>query len=54
MMEKLLYPTHQVCCIITGPSECGKSIILTSLILIIIDEYDKIYIYSPSLDQDLY
>ena len=53
-MEKFLYPTHPVRCIITGPSECGKSVFLTNLILNIINEYDKIYIYSPSLHQDLY
>ena len=53
-MEKILYPTHPIRCIITGPSECGKSVFLTNLILNIINEYDKIYIYSPSLHQDLY
>ena len=53
-MEKFLYPTHPVRCIITGPSECSKSVIPTNLILNIINEYDKIYIYSPSLHQDLY
>ena len=53
MMEKILYPNHPVRCIITGPSECGKSVFLTNLILNIINEYDKIYIYSPSLHQDL-
>ena len=53
-MEKILYPTHPVRCIITGPSECGKSVFLTNLILNIINEYDKIYIYSPSLHQELY
>ena len=53
-MEKFLYPYHPVRCIITGPSECGKSYFLTNLILNIINEYDKIYIYSPSLHQDLY
>ena len=53
-MEKFLYPTHPVRCIITGPSECGKSVFLTNLILNVINEYDKIYIYSPSLHQDLY
>ena len=53
-MEKILYPNHPVRCIITGPSECGKSFFLTNLILKIINEYDKIYIYSPSLHQDLY
>ena len=54
MMEKFLYPTHPVICIITGPSECGKSIFLTNLISMIINDYDEIYIYSPCLHQDLY
>ena len=53
-MEKFLYPNHPVRCIITGPSKCGKSVFLTNLILNIINDYDKIYIYSPSLHQDLY
>ena len=52
-MEKYLYPTHPVRCIITRPSNVGKSVILTNLILIIKNEYDKKYIYSPSLHQDL-
>ena len=54
MKDKSLYPTHPVRCLITGPSECGKSAFLTKLILSIINEFDKIYIYSPSLHQDLY
>ena len=53
-MEKFLYPNHPVRCIITGPTNVGKSFFLTNLILNIINEYDKIYIYSPSLHQDLY
>ena len=53
-MEKILYPNHPVRCITTGPSECGESVFLTNLILKNINEYDKIYIYSPSLHQDLY
>ena len=53
-MEKILYPSHPCTVIITGPSECGKSVFLTNLFLNIINEYDKIYIYSPSLHQDLY
>ena len=32
-MEKFLYPTHPVCCIITGPPECGKSVFRINLIL---------------------
>ena len=53
-MDKILYLNHPVRCIITGLSECGKSVFLTNLILNINNEYDKIYIYSPSLHQDLY
>ena len=53
-MEKILYPSHPCRCIITGPSNTGKSVFLTNIILNIINEYDKIYIYSPSLHQDLY
>ena len=50
-MEKFLYPTHSVRCLITGPSECGKSVTLTNLFLNIINEDGEIYIYSPSLHQ---
>ena len=53
-MEKFLYPKHPVRCIIAEPSERGKSVFLAILILNIINEYDKIYIYSPSFHQDLY
>ena len=53
-MEKILYPQHPVRCIITGPSECDKSVFLTNLFLNIFNEYNKIYIYPPSLHQDLY
>ena len=53
-MDNYLSPNHPVRSIITGPSECGKSVLLTNLILKIINEYEKIYIYSPSLHQDLY
>ena len=53
-MDKFLYPNHPLRCIITGPSNVGKTFFLTNIILNIINEYDKIYIYSPSLHQDLY
>ena len=53
-MEKILYPNHPFRCILTGPSQCGKSIYLTNLILDTINVYDKIYIYSPKLHQDFY
>ena len=53
-MDKFSYPNHPVRCIITGPNDCGKSVFLTKLVLNNINEYDKKYIYSPSLHQDLY
>ena len=53
-MEKILYPNHPVRCIITAGSCSGKSVILKNLILNIINEYNKIYISSPSVHQDLY
>ena len=40
-MEKYLYPTHPVRCIITGPSSSGKSVFETNLILNIINEFEK-------------
>ena len=52
--DKILYSNHPVTCIITGPSECGKSLFLTNLTLNNFNEYKKIYICSPSLHQDLY
>ena len=53
-MEKLLYPTHPVHSIITGPSNVGKPVLLTNFISNNINDCDKIYIYSPSLHQGLY
>ena len=53
-MEKILYPNHPVRCILRGPSECGKSRFLINLILNVINEYNKIYICSPSLHQELF
>ena len=53
-MEKLLQPQHPLRCLLCGPSNVGKSVFLTNIILNIINESDKIYIYSPSLHQDLY
>ena len=43
-MVKFLYPNQPVKCIITGPSECGKSVFLTNLILKIFNENGKTYI----------
>ena len=53
-MEKILYPSHPLRCIITGPSCVGKSYFLTNSILNIINDYDKLYVYSPSLHQEIY
>ena len=53
-MEKFFHPTHPVRCIINGPSCSGKSVFLTNLFSKTINEDNKIYIYSPSLHQDLY
>ena len=53
-MEKILYPSHPCRCIISGRSNVGKTYFLTNIILNIINEYNKKYIYSPSLHQDLY
>ena len=53
-MEDFLYPIHPIRCIITTPSECGKSVFLTNLILKNLNEQYKVFFYSPSLHQDLY
>ena len=53
-IDKILDPSYPVRCIITAPRECGKSVFLTNLILNILNEFDKIYIYSQNLHQDLY
>ena len=52
-MEKIFQPPLPVRCIITGPSNAGKSVFLTNLVLIIINEYDKVNIFSPSRHQGL-
>ena len=55
-MEKILYPypTHPVRCIITWPTKRGKTGFLANFNENFINEIEKIYIYSPSLHQDLY
>ena len=53
-IQKILSPNLTIRCTITGPSECGKSVFLTNLILNIDNEYDKLYIYSPSVHQALF
>ena len=47
-------PLPKSSCSLYHNSDCGKSVFLKNSILEIIKEYDKIYIYSPSLHQDLY
>ena len=48
-IEKYLYSNNSVRCIITGPSNVGKSVFLTNLILNHINEYDKnIYLLTQS------
>ena len=54
IMEKYLDPKNPLRCIITGPNECGKSVFESKLFLNAIKGYNKIYIHSPSLHQDLY
>ena len=51
--NKFLYPTHSDRLIKAEPSECGKSVFLTNLTLKFINEKNKIYLYSPSLHQNL-
>ena len=53
-MEKFILPIHPVRCVESGPSECVKTVFLTNLILNKNDECEKIYIFSPSLYQDLH
>ena len=53
-MGKFFYLQHPLRCVFTGPSECGKSVFLSNLILSNINEYDKFYVYSPSFPQHLY
>ena len=53
-IDKVFYANQPVRCILTGPSECGKSVFLKNLILNTINAYDKIHICSPSLHQDLH
>ena len=53
-MEKILYPTKPVQCIISGKSSSGKSTLILKILFQIITELDKIYIYSPTIHQDSY
>ena len=52
--EENLYPQNPLRCIVCGASNVCKSVFLTNLILNNVNEYHRIYIYSPSLHQDVY
>ena len=51
-MVNFLYPTQSVRSILKRPCQCGKSEFLTNLNFTFISEFEKIDIYSPSLQQD--
>ena len=53
-MKTKLYPKSPVRVVISGPSGCGKTCLLTKLITEIINDYNEIYIYSPSIYQETY
>ena len=53
-MEKLLYPNQPVRCIISGKSNSGKSTFLFKILVNINNDFDKIYIYSPTIHQTNY
>ena len=54
MMEKYLYPKPPVRCIISGKSASGKSNLLFKILFNIINDIDKIFIYSPTIHQPVY
>ena len=53
-LEKISNSKHPAIVLITEPSECGESYFLTNIVLNLFNEFGKIYIYSPSLHQNLY
>ena len=54
MIEKYLYPEYPVRCIISGKSSSGKSTLLFKILLNIINDFDKILIFSPTIHQPIY
>ena len=54
MIEKLLYPQIPIRVIISGKSASGKSTLLLKILFNIINEFDKIYIFSPTIHQPTY
>ena len=53
-MEKYLYPEPPVRCIISCKSASGKSTLLFKILFNIINKFDKIFIYSPTIHQPVY
>ena len=53
-MEKLLYPEKPIRCIISGKSASGKSTLLFKILFDIITDFNKIFIYSPTIHQPVY
>ena len=53
-MDNFLNPPHPHRVIITGPSGSGKTYFLANVILNISNDFSKLYIYSPSIYQELY
>ena len=53
-MEKYLYPEPPVRCVISGKSTSGKSTLLFKILFNIINDFDKIFIYSPTIHQPVY
>ena len=53
-MEKLIYPEILIRCIISGKSNSGKSTLHFEILFNNIDEFDKIYIFSPTIHQPNY
>ena len=51
-MEKNFYSSYPIGCIITGPTDCGKSRFPKNLIFNINNDYGKRHSYSPSVHQD--
>ena len=50
-MEKTFYPEIPIRCIVSGKSISGKSTLLSKILFNIINEFDKIYTYSPTIHQ---
>ena len=54
IIEKNSYPNRPLCYNVGGSSNVGTSVILSKVFLKIITEFEKLYINSPSLHQELY